>query len=78
MKKIALLITLALIFQALYAQSAQTSLDNGKRLFDQGSYDEAIEEFSEAIRLDPNNNEARNNLSAARQVKSQSAVKDGV
>ena len=60
MKKIALLLTVALVFSAmsLYAQTAQTHLDNGKRLFDQGNYDGAIQELTEAIRLDPNMAEA--------------------
>jgi tetratricopeptide (TPR) repeat protein len=60
MKKIALLITVALVCASvsLYAQTAQTRLDNGKRLFDQADYDGAILELSEAIRLDPNLAEA--------------------
>jgi Flp pilus assembly protein TadD len=33
--------------------TAQTRLDNGKKLFDQGNYDGAIQELNEAIRLDP-------------------------
>jgi len=39
MKKIALLLTVTLVFSAmsLYAQTTQTRLDNGKRLFDQGN-----------------------------------------
>jgi len=35
------------------AGNVQTLLDNGKRLFDQGDYDGAIQELSEAIKLDP-------------------------
>jgi len=38
--------------------AAQTRLDNGKRLFDQGNYDGAIQELNEAIRLDSNLAEA--------------------
>jgi tetratricopeptide (TPR) repeat protein len=54
MKKIVLLITVALVFSAasLYAQNAQTRLENGKRLFDQRNYGGAIKELNEAIRLD--------------------------
>ena len=60
MKKIALLITAALVFSAtsLYAQTAQTRLDNGKRLFDQGNYDGAIQELDNAIKRDPKMAEA--------------------
>jgi tetratricopeptide (TPR) repeat protein len=60
MKKIALLLTVALVFSSvsLYAQSAQTRLDNGKRFFDQGNYDGAIQELNEAIKLDSNLAEA--------------------
>jgi tetratricopeptide (TPR) repeat protein len=60
MKKIALLLTVVFVFSlaSLYAQTAQTRLDNGKRLFDQGNYNGAIQELNEAIRLDPNMAEA--------------------
>jgi len=60
MKRKALLLTAAFVFSlaSLYAQTAQTRLDNGKRLFDQENYDGAIREFTEAIRLDPNMAEA--------------------
>jgi tetratricopeptide (TPR) repeat protein len=60
MKKICFSITALLFFTAfsLYAQNAQTRLDNGKRLFDEANYDGAIRELSEAIRLDPNMAEA--------------------
>ena len=60
MKKIMLLLTIALLFSAvsLYAQTAQTRLDNGKRLFDQNNRDGALQELNEAIKLDPNLAEA--------------------
>jgi Tfp pilus assembly protein PilF len=60
MKKITLLLTAVFVLSAasLYAQTAQTRLDNGKRLFDQRNYDGAIKELNEAIRLDPNLAEA--------------------
>jgi Tfp pilus assembly protein PilF len=60
MKKIMLLLTAVFVLSvaALYAQTAQTRLDNGKRLFDQKNYDGAIQELNEAIRLDPNMAEA--------------------
>jgi len=52
MKKITLLLTLVLLYSAvsLYAQSAQTRLENGKQQFDQGNYDAAIQEFTEVIK----------------------------
>jgi Flp pilus assembly protein TadD len=60
MKRITLVLTVALVFSAMsmYAQTAQTRLDNGKRLFDQQNYDGAIQELNEAIRLNPNLAEA--------------------
>jgi tetratricopeptide (TPR) repeat protein len=60
MKKVTLLLAALLVFTAvsLSAQNAQTRLDNGKQLFDQGNYDGAIRELDEAIRLDPNMAEA--------------------
>jgi len=60
MKKITLLLTAVFVLSTatLYAQTAQTRLDNGKRLFDQKNYDGAIQELTEAIRLDPNLAEA--------------------
>jgi len=60
MKKITLLLTAVLVLSAvtLYAQSAQTHFDNGKRLYDQDKDDEAIQEFTAAIRLNPNMAEA--------------------
>jgi len=60
MKKITFLLTVVFVLSAasLYAQSAQTRLDNGKKLFDQKNYNGAIQELTEAIRLDPNLAEA--------------------
>jgi tetratricopeptide (TPR) repeat protein len=60
MKKITFLLTTVFVLLAstLYAQTAQTRLDNGKRLFDQRNYDGAIQELNEAIKLDPNMAEA--------------------
>jgi tetratricopeptide (TPR) repeat protein len=60
MKKITLLLTAVFVLSAasLYAQTAQTRLDNGKRMFDQENYDGAIQELNEAIRVDPNMAEA--------------------
>jgi len=57
MKKTSLLLAAVSLFVAasLYAQSAQTRFDNGIRLYNQSNYDAAIQEFTEAIRLDPNN-----------------------
>ena len=60
MKKITLLLTAVFVLSAaaLYAQTAQTHFDNGKRLYDQDKDDEAIKEFTAAIRLNPNMAEA--------------------
>jgi len=67
MKKIVFLFTAFLVFStaSLYAQSAQTHLNNGKRFFDQWKYDgqrsnynAAIRELTEAIRLNPDLAEA--------------------
>jgi len=60
MKKITLLLTAVFVLSAvsMYAQSAQTHFDNGKRLYDQDKDDEAIQEFTAAIRLNPNMAEA--------------------
>jgi len=51
MKKVALLITVALVFSSapLFAQSAKTLLENGKKQFEQKNYDGAIEELTAAI-----------------------------
>jgi tetratricopeptide (TPR) repeat protein len=55
MKRNIVTVTVFLLFTAfsIYAQSAQTRLDNGKKLFDQKNYDGAIQELTEAIKLDP-------------------------
>jgi len=49
---------LFLISLSVFAQTAQTRLDNGKKLFDQGNYSGAMWELYEAIRLNPNMAEA--------------------
>jgi len=57
---VVLVIIIANIFSNLsvFAQTVQTRLDNGKRLFDQSNYDGAIQELNEAIRLSPKKAEA--------------------
>jgi len=55
MKRIVLLFTIALFFSAvsLFAQNAKTRLENGKQLFEKRDYDAAIQELTEAIKLNP-------------------------
>ena len=58
MKKIALLLIAVLVFTALSCNAAKTSLENGKKLFEQSNYDGAIQELDKAIKLNPNMAEA--------------------
>jgi tetratricopeptide (TPR) repeat protein len=60
MKKISLFPAAILLcfVMTMCAQSARIRLFNGKRLFDQGNYDGAVQELNEAVRLDPNLAEA--------------------
>jgi len=62
MKKVCCAVTALLFLAALLvsAQSAKARLANGKRLFDKENYDAAIQEFTEAIRLDPKDTWAYN------------------
>jgi len=60
MKKICFALTALLFFAMLScsAQKAKPRLQNGIQQFDQGNYDTAISEFTEAITLDPKLSEA--------------------
>jgi len=51
---------LSLVFGAVcvYGQAAQAAYDRGLAALKQENYDKAITEFTEAIRLDPNNVDA--------------------
>jgi len=55
MKRVVFLFTVVLVFSAvsLSAQNAKTRLENGKQQFEQKKYDAAIQELTEAIKLDP-------------------------
>jgi len=52
MKKRIFIVCMALVCAVVFAQKAQTSLQNGIQQFDQGNDDAAIEELTEAIKRD--------------------------
>jgi len=58
MKKSIFVVCMAFLSIVVFAQNAQTSLQNGIQQFEQNNYDAAIQELTEAIRLDPNMAEA--------------------
>jgi len=49
------------------AQAAQTSFNRGKSAHDKGDYDKAIAAYTEAVRLDPNNNTYKEALKNAQE-----------
>ena len=68
MKKM-LLIALLLASAGLWAQNTATAksyADSGHAAFDRGDYDRAIADYTQGIRLDPNNADIRQNLEDAR------------
>ena len=59
------LVLLVMVTAACYLDSAETAYNRGWDYAEQGDYENAIEEYDEAIRLDPQLAEAYNNRGAA-------------
>lgn len=79
MKKVISLTLIFLCFAAIsYAQTEKEFFDEGVRFFKQGQYQQAIDSFSELIKLDPDNADAYKNrgVSYMKQEKFDLAISD--
>jgi len=79
LKKIIFIVLLSLFFYSvLLAETEKELFDNGVLSFKQGKYQQAVDEFSKLIKLDPNNADAYKNrgVSRMKQEKFDLAIED--